>query len=54
MATKIEQELAARLMRAQQTGRLKRKDYLPAFMAARSDVRACPVFCVNGVGIKRC
>ena len=38
MATKIEQELAARPMRAQQTGRLKRKDFLPAFMAARSDV----------------
>ena len=38
MATNIEKELAARLAKQQQTGKLKRKDYLPAFMAARSDV----------------
>jgi len=38
MATGIEQELAARLKREQKTGRLTRKDYLPAFMAARSNV----------------
>ncbi|MDS6450612.1 TraK family protein [Xanthomonas perforans] len=38
MATRIEQELAARLKREQKTGRLTRKDYLPAFMAARLNV----------------
>jgi hypothetical protein len=38
MAAEIEQELAARLARQQQTATLKRKDYLPAFLAARSDV----------------
>ena len=38
MTTRIEQELAARLKREQKSGRLTRKDYLPAFMAARSNV----------------
>lgn len=38
MATGIEQELAARLEREQKTGRVTRKDYLPAFMSARSNV----------------
>lgn len=38
MATKIEQELTARLTRQQKVGKLERKDYLPAFMAARPDV----------------
>ena len=38
MAAGIEQELAARLKREQKARRLTRKDYLPAFMAARSNV----------------
>lgn len=32
-------ELAARLAHKQQTSQIKRRDYLAAFMAARSDVR---------------
>jgi hypothetical protein len=38
MAAGIEQELAARLKREQKSRRLTRKDYLPAFMAARTNV----------------
>lgn len=38
MATKIEKELAASLALKQQLGVLSRGEYLPAFLAARSDV----------------
>lgn len=38
MATKIEKELAASLALRQRRGVLARGEYLPAFLAARSDV----------------
>ncbi|MGB0129581.1 MAG: TraK family protein [Rhodocyclaceae bacterium] len=38
MATKIEKELAASLTLKQRQGVLVRGEYLPAFLAARSDV----------------